>query len=109
MDIRSFEESKGDDSEDADFYDGTVPLFKIPQKSYMRNTHRMQSVLEPFELFESSCSYNYGNPVDWTVETVKGSNFSNGKSVFVSDFYPQHEVLEPKNRFGLLSIIWGGN
>ena len=102
MDIPGVEESKGGDSEDTDFYDNTVLLPKMPQKSYEKMTRREKRVLQ---LLAARPSYNnWTRPIDWSAEPVAGSEFHDGKSVFVSDFYLQHTVLESKNSFGILPI-----
>ena len=109
MDIPGVEESKGGDSEDTDLYDSTVPLITIPRKFYKRIPRFMQSVLEPWEPLD----YNWTNPhdsdqcgisIDWSEKPVKGSDFSNSKSVLVSDFCQQHEVFENENIFSILPI-----
>ena len=58
MDIPGVEESKGGDSEDTDFYDNTVPLPKMPQKSYKTMTRREKRV---FQLLAARPSYD-----NWT-------------------------------------------
>ena len=63
MDIPGVEESKGGDSEDIDFYDNTVPLPKMPQKSYKTNTRRKKRVFQPLAAQSEVMS---APPVTWS-------------------------------------------
>ena len=104
MDIPGVEESKGGDSEDTDFYDNTVLLPKMPQKSYKTMTRREKRVFQLLAGRPSYDNWTRASPVDWSEEPVAGSDSYDGESVFVSDFYLQHTVLESKNSFGILPI-----
>ena len=104
MDIPGVEESKGGDSEDIDFYDNTVLLPKMPQKSYKTMTRREKRVFQLLAARPSYDNWTRASPVDWSEEPVAGSDSYDGKSVFVSDLYLQHTVLESKNSFGILPI-----
>jgi hypothetical protein len=110
MDIPGVEESKGGDSEDIDFYDNTVPLPKMPQKSYKTMTHREKRVFQLLAARPSYDNWTSASPVDWSEEPVAGSDSYDGKCVFVSDFCLHwRTVLERKNSFGILPIEEGSN